>query len=56
MTFSDHTQDNCMLTPWQIMESTICLLLLDIQAATTIVTGESMSGEIAWEMIRDILS
>jgi len=29
------------------MESTICLLLLDIQAATTIVTGESMSGEIA---------
>jgi len=26
MAFSDHTQDDCMLTPCKNMESTICLL------------------------------
>ncbi len=26
MAFSDHIRDDCMLTPWENMESTICLL------------------------------
>jgi len=26
MAFSDHTRDDCMSTPWENMESTICFL------------------------------